>query len=229
MIILDKEKIKKYLINEIKEWIEAIIIVSLIYFVILPFIFGTKDPVLIVASCSEYPYLTIGDVIFIKKTNINDINVQTAIINDSTKIIPIIENKTKIIGFNINGKNYYRNDSYPIIAYRLCNEYGCVDIIHRVFLKVIKNNKTYLITWGDNNKIPDQYDWINFKFCIDQKTNYCLSKGITQENLRGEKTLITIPLIGHIKMFFCDITHICPGHSNIGTGGKYQLTCEKRV
>ncbi len=219
---------KNWIIKEIKEWIEAIIIVSLIYFIILPAIFGTKNPVLIVASCSEYPYLTIGDVIFIKKANISSINIQTAVINNSTKIMPIIKNG-EYVGFKINGKVYYRNTSNPIIAYRLCNRYGCFDIIHRAYLKIIKNNKTYLITWGDNNPIPDQYDYEKISFCIDKKTENCLSKAITQDNLRGEKTLITIPYVGHIKMFFCDLTHICPGHSNIGTNGIYQLTCSRRV
>ena len=62
--------------------------------------------------------------------------------------------------------------------------------------------------------------------CIDENMG-CISTPVTQRMLVGKKILIPVPLLGHVKLFFCDLTlgKLCDGHSNLGTDYQYTLSC----
>ncbi len=53
----------------------------------------------------------------------------------------------------------------------------------------------------------------------------CLSTPVTEERIVGRKTGPRIPLLGHVKLFFCDVMPFCDGHANPGTEYEYKLSC----
>ncbi|MBI5228552.1 hypothetical protein HY991_00465 [Candidatus Micrarchaeota archaeon] len=84
------------------------------------------------------------------------------------------------------GKTFLRNASDEIIVYgALPKEKGYGLIIHRVFLKIVADDGTYYLTWGDNNQFPDQLYGIE----------------PVKENHAHGKILYRIPYLGYLKLF----------------------------
>ena len=66
ILAFGKPKKKNTLEEDIKEWIVSFIVAAAIYFVIMPAIFGSSSPAVVVSSCSEKGNLNIGDIILTK-------------------------------------------------------------------------------------------------------------------------------------------------------------------
>ncbi len=211
---------KEKILDEIKEWVLSFIIVAFVYFILLPVLLGTRIPLMVVASCSEKGYLNIGDVIILQGAKVQDINAPVVHINNPEEIKPHFSGKN-VTGIRVGNRTILQNPRNDIIVYS--SPRGI--IIHRVLAKIIYKNETYLLTKGDANPVPDQYSRYG-TFCITENHG-CLSKAVTQGNLIGRMILFPIPLIGHVKLFFCDATlgYLCEGHANRGTNYEYKLWC----
>jgi len=208
--------------QELKDWLLSFLVAAVVYFIILPVVLGTSSPGVVVASCSERGYLNIGDILVVQGVNIKDIIAPEVEVDRFTGFTPVLENGevTKIV---IGDRTISLNRSNDIIVY---SAYPTgTQIIHRVFAKIKANDGYLLLTKGDANIALDQMTE-NGDVCIDENIG-CLSTPVTQRTLVGKKILIPIPLLGHVKLFFCDLTlgKLCDGHSNIGTDYQYLLTC----
>jgi hypothetical protein len=178
----------------------------------------------IVSSCSERGHYNIGDILIIQGTNITNVKAPLAEISSFSDIKPIIENNS-INAVSVNGRIIEANSSNDLVVY-YASPSGS-QIIHRAMALFERNGVYYLMTKGDANSIPDQFGSIDGTVvtCADENTGACLSTLITQRTLVGKKTLVHIPLLGHVKLFFCDIAPFCDGHANIGTNYEYALSC----
>jgi signal peptidase I len=218
-----KGKMKSFFsLQEVKDWAISFLVAAVFYFIILPAVLGTSSPAVVVSSCSEKGYLNIGDILILQGVRIEDINAPLVEVDKYEGFTPIFE-KEEVTKLNISGKIVELNRSSDIIVY-LANPTN-MQIIHRVFVK-IKTQKGYLlITKGDANNFPDQMTPKGGQ-CIDRNVG-CISTPITQERIVGRKILFQIPLLGNIKLFFCDLFFgkLCEGHANAGTDYEYKLWC----
>ena len=205
--------------DSIKDWVISFAVAAVVYFIILPVFLGSSTPLVVVSSCSEKPFLNIGDIVVVQGVDVANVTAQ----NVQTELNP------EFFSFDgtlkIGDQVFQKNSENDIVVY-YANPSG-LQIIHRVLVKI---NDKYLMTMGDNNNVPDQLSMVLMKtgdssqrVCFGE--NYgCLSTLINDEMLVG-KQVFAIPLIGHVKLFFCDIMPFCDGHANQGTDGEYLLTC----
>jgi signal peptidase I len=217
-----KKITSEYLFEESKDWIISFVIAAVAYFIILPAILGTSSPMVVVSSCSEKPYINIGDILIIQGLSIEDVNSPTAVVEEFTDFEYEFEGD-KVSRIFVDNTPFTLDTSNDVVVYSAIP--SRVQVIHRAFVKVLEEStgKYYLITMGDANPIPDQVSRTG-SVCIKQNTG-CISAAITQQNLVGKRILFNVPLLGHVKLFFCDITGFCAGHSNLGTNYKYKLSC----
>ncbi|NYZ79852.1 hypothetical protein H0N95_01210 [Candidatus Micrarchaeota archaeon] len=210
--------------DEVREWAVSFVVAAVVYFVVLPAILGSSSPMVIVSSCSEKGYYNIGDILVIQGTNITNVKAPLAEISSFSEVSPVIENN-KISAINVNGRIISANDSNDVVVYYATP--SGAQIIHRAMALLKRGGDYYLMTKGDANPIPDQYGVYNntVMTCVDDNPGVCLSTLITQKKLVGKKTLVQVPLLGHVKLFFCDVLPLCEGHSNMGTNYEYKLTC----
>lgn len=217
---------------EVKDWLMAFIVAAVVYFIILPMALGTSSPMVVVSSCSEKGYMNIGDILVIQGVDIKDINAPlveidryrgfTPIFEKSGGFTPVLRNN-EVTKIEISGNIVELNRSNDIIVYSAYP--SGVQIIHRVFAKVRETSRDrfLLITKGDANPIPDQMSSTG-TICVDENVG-CISTPVSQRMLIGRKIIFPIPLLGHVKLFFCDIFPFCDGHSNLGTNYAYTLSC----
>lgn len=208
--------------GEFRDWLVAFIVAAVAYFVVLPLLLGTSAPMVVVSSCSEKGYLNIGDVLVLKGVAIEDVNAPEVYVSKFTGFTPVYDGD-EVTAIVVGNDIVSLNRSSDIIVYVAWPSRA--QIIHRVFAK-IKTDKGYLlITKGDANSIPDQMS-SNGAVCIAENPQICISTPVTQQTLVG-KSIFGIPFLGHIKLFFCDITFglLCEGHSNVGTNYHYVLNC----
>ena len=220
-----KKTKKQYgLKDEVREWAVSFIVAAVVYFVVLPAVLGSSSPMVIVSSCSEKGYYNIGDILIIQGTNITNVKAPLAEITSFSDITPVIENNT-ISKISVNGRMIAANDSNDVVVY-YASPSGS-QIIHRAMALFERNGVYYLMTKGDANPIPDQFGVLNNEVitCADENPSACLSTLITQRTLVGKKILVGVPLLGHVKLFFCDLMPFCEGHSNLGTNYEYKLSC----
>lgn len=219
-----KEKKKFSIVNEINEWITAFVVAAVVYFIILPLFLGTSAPMVIVPSCSEKGYLNVGDIVFVKGTQIKDLKAPFVELDKFIEMKPIEENGV-VEKIQIGDTVIKANSSNDIIVY-IANPSGS-QIIHRVFGVVKIQDEYFALTKGDNNAIPDQVmmSGSGYITCFSENHGSCISSAITQDRLMGKKILFRIPLLGHVKLFFCDVMPFCEGHSNLGNNYQYTLTC----
>lgn len=209
--------------QEIKDWAVSFVVAAVIYFIVLPAILGTSSPGVVVASCSEKGHLNIGDILVVQGTSIRDINAPEVVVDRFEGVTPILDENGEVTELIIGSKQVSLNRSNDIIVY---SAYPTgVQIIHRVFVKIKTNDGYLLLTKGDANSLLDQMTQTG-ESCIDENIG-CISTPVTQRMLVGKKILIPIPLLGHVKLFFCDLTlgKLCDGHSNLGTDYRYTLSC----
>lgn len=209
--------------QEIKDWAVAFLVAAVFYFIILPAILGTSSPGIVVASCSERGYLNIGDILVIQGVSIKDIKAPLVEVDRFTGFIPIPNDKGEITQIVISGKAVSLDRTNDIVVY---NAYPTgVQIIHRAFVKIKTDNGYLLLTKGDANTALDQMTQAG-DVCIDENIG-CISTPVSQSRLVGKQILIPLPLLGHVKLFFCDLTlgKLCDGHSNLGTNYQYSLSC----
>ncbi len=235
MIRMDLKKKLKYEIlfwkrenftvkREVWDWIVSFLVAAAVYFILMPFVLGTSAPAVVVSSCSEAGHLNIGDVVINQGTPISEVNAPEVNISSLNYITPIFENN-KVVAINFSGNIVYRNESSDIVTYLAVPSRA--QIIHRVFAKVNYNGQTFLITQGDANPFPDQM-WIQNGrggWCFDDNNGLCISTLVNQKMFLGKKIGPQIPIVGHVKLFFCDVMPFCDGHSNLGTGYEYKLWC----
>ena len=209
--------------QEIKDWAISFVAAAVIYFIVLPAILGTSSPGVVVASCSEKGYLNIGDILVVQGTSIKDINAPEVVVDRYEGVTPILDENGEVTELIIGSKQVSLNRSNDIIVYGAYP--SGVQIIHRVFVKIKTNDGYLLLTKGDANTALDQMTQTG-ESCIDENIG-CISTPVTQRMLIGKKVLIPIPLLGHVKLFFCDLTlgKLCDGHSNLGTDYRYTLSC----
>lgn len=214
-----KERIKK----EALDWAVSIAIAVTIYFVILPAILGTSSPMVVVASCSQAPHLNIGDIIILRGTQIEDVKAPTINIEQETTYHYNEAEKTLHIG----NEEIKQNTTNDIVVYH--TEPKRTQVIHRALAKLNTTQGKYLLTQGDANEIPDQVTQQKIegerRLCLTSNPNVCLSTAVNDEMLVGRKAGWRIPILGHVKLFFCDVLPLCEGHSNLGTNYEYKLTC----
>jgi signal peptidase I len=220
-----KKKEKFRLKTEIKDWTMAFIVAAVVYFVLLPAALSTASPGVVVSSCSERGYLNVGDILILQGTSIEDVRaplVEVDSFNDFRPLLSPVDGNFETTALDIGGKVVYLNRSNDIVVY-VAYPTG-MQIIHRAFAKVKAGNQYYLITKGDANKYPDQ--WSINGVCITENVG-CISTVITQKMVVGKQVFFGIPLLGHVKLFFCDLTFglLCEGHANAGTDYQYTLTC----
>jgi len=222
-IVKGKPKEKYDWKEETKDWVVSFITVAIIYFLILPAILGTNSPLVIVSSCSEKGFLNIGDIVIVQGTPIEKVKAPLISAPKYNGFVPVFEGN-KFIGVNISGEVIKPNASNDIIVY-YANPSGS-QIIHRVLAKVNTSNGMLLITKGDANQIPDQLGVMNNRLVECVSENYaCISTHVNSKMLVGKKIGPAIPLLGHVKLFFCDLVPFCDGHSNAGTNYEYKLWC----
>lgn len=232
-----KEKVKQ----EAFDWIISISVALLIYFVILPALLGTSSPLIVVSSCSEEPYLNIGDVLILQGTDIESTKAPT--VNVENGLNYSFNEEDQVL--TINGKKIRKNDSNDIVVY-ISSPSGS-QVIHRALAKLDTGKEKLLLTWGDANSLPDQLTRAEVKgeraLCMQStqrgtvlltpnNTQYltkepgaCISTPVNKDRIVGEKATWRIPILGHFKLFFCDVMPFCDGHSNPGTGYDYELSC----
>ncbi|MBI4214371.1 hypothetical protein HY546_00080 [archaeon] len=218
-----KKKEKRTLQEEIKGWIVDIAIVFVIYFIILPLILGTSTPMVVVASCSERGFLNIGDVLILQGVNIKDVRAPLVELTEEefrNGFEPHADENGEVLWLHFGEKEVELNRSSDVLVY-VSRPYG-TQVIHRAFAKIKVGEKYYIVTKGDANKFPDQFG--SRGVCLEEGRN-CLSSLITQEMIVGKQAIFPIPLAGNVKLFFCDLTRACDGHSNQGTGGEFKLWC----
>jgi signal peptidase I len=209
--------------QEVKDWAISFVVAAVLYFIILPAILGTSSPGVVVASCSERGYLNIGDILIVQGASIKDIRAPMVEVDKFTSFIPIPGDNGEVTQVVIGGSAVSLNRSNDIIVY---NAYPAgTQIIHRVFAKIKAGNDYFLLTKGDANLALDQMTQTG-DACIDENIG-CISTPVTQNRLVGKQVLIPLPLLGHVKLFFCDLTlgKLCDGHSNLGTNYQYSLSC----
>ena len=209
--------------QELKDWAVSFLVAAVLYFIILPAILGTSSPGVVVASCSERGYLNIGDILVVQGVSIKDIKAPMVEVDKFTGFTPIPNDNGEITQIVVSGKAVSLDRSNDIIVY---NSYPAgVQIIHRAFAKIKTDNGYFLLTKGDANSLLDQMTQTG-DVCIDENIG-CISTSISPNMLVGRQVLIPIPLLGHMKLFFCDLTlgKICDGHSNLGTNYQYSLSC----
>lgn len=218
---LDPKKI--FTMQEFRDWAISFVVAAVVYFILLPALLGTQSPGIVVGSCSEQGYLNIGDILIIQGVNIADINAPLVEVQKYAGFTPIYDTNGEATRINISGNTVELNRGNDIIVY-YANPSG-VQIIHRVFAKVKAGKNYFLITKGDANKIPDQMGMDGGQ-CIDENIG-CISTPVTQRQLVGKMLFFPVPLLGNVKLFFCDLTFgkICDGHANIGTAYEYKLWC----
>jgi len=209
--------------QEIKDWAISFIVAAVVYFIILPAILGTSSPGVVVASCSEKGYLNIGDILVVQGTSIQNINAPEVVVDNYQGFTPILDKNGEVTEIIVGDKQVSLNRSNDIIVYSAYP--SGVQIIHRVFVKIKTSDGYLLLTKGDANNLLDQMTQTG-ESCIDENIG-CISTPITQRMLIGKKVLIPVPLLGHVKLFFCDLTlgKLCDGHSNLGTNYQYSLSC----
>ncbi|MEM0372417.1 MAG: hypothetical protein QXO69_01045 [archaeon] len=220
-----KKTKKQYSVkDELREWAISFIVAAVVYFVVLPAILGTSSPMVIVSSCSERGHYNIGDILIIQGTDISSVNAPLVSITSFSDIKPVIENNTvqRIIA---GGETIQANASNDLVVY-YARPSGA-QVIHRAMALFKYNGNYYLMTKGDANSVPDQFGSINGSviMCADENPGSCLSTLITQRSLVGKKILWHVPLLGHVKLFFCDVIPVCEGHSNMGTNYEFTLSC----
>jgi len=199
----------------VKDWVISFAVAAVVYFIILPLFLGSATPLVVVSSCSEKPYLNIGDIVVVQGVQMKDVRAQNVEQEMYIGFTSVFDGD-KVVQLKFDDIEVNKNTENDIVIYYA--QPSGYQIIHRAFAKV--NNK-YLITMGDNNDVPDQY---NAEYpCLDVNKG-CLSTTVTQETLVG-KQIFAIPWLGHIKLFFCDIMPFCDGHANVGTEYEYKLSC----
>ncbi|MBS3060746.1 MAG: hypothetical protein J4432_04545 [DPANN group archaeon] len=214
------EAIKRSLsAEEIKDWLFSFVVAASVYFIILPLILNTSTPAVVVSSCSEFPYLNIGDIIVVKGSNISEINAPLVEIDTYNGLTQLSNNRSQST-FQIGNQAISASPQNDIVVYSAYPSRN--EVIHRALVRVQTNSGELLLTKGDANNLPDQMTK-QLQSCIDENIG-CISTPVTQETLRG-KHVMTLPLLGHVKLFFCDIMPFCDGHANIGTGFEYKLYC----
>jgi signal peptidase I len=209
--------------EEAKDWAVSFIVAAVIYFIILPAILGTSSPGVVVASCSEKGYLNIGDILVLQGASIKDINAPLVQVSSYDGFVPVPDSSGEVTQISVAGRLVSLNSSNDIIVY---SAYPMrTQIIHRVFAEIETDKGYLLLTKGDANDLLDQMT-SDGKNCLDENIG-CISTPVTQDMLVGKKILFSIPLLGHVKLFFCDLTlgKLCDGHSNLGTDYQYTLSC----
>ncbi len=223
---LPKKKPKKpfSIVEEFKDWIYSLVIAAVIYFILLPAILGTSSPMVVVSSCSEKGYINIGDILVIHGIDIKDIVAPTANVSQFNDFTYEFNQNNEIARIFVNSIPLALDRNSDIIVYSA--RPSGAQIIHRVFAKIYDQStqQYYLITKGDANNVPDQLSR-NGGTCVKSNIGGCISDAITKDNLVGKKILVNVPLLGHVKLFFCDITRLCDGHANLGTNYQYKLSC----
>ncbi|MBI1973781.1 hypothetical protein HYS54_03120 [Candidatus Micrarchaeota archaeon] len=218
-----KPQKKPTLKEEIRGWIIDIAIVFVVYFIILPAILGTSTPMVVVASCSERGYLNIGDVLVLQGINIRDVRAPLVELTEEQfrrGFEPHVDENGEARWLHFSDVEVELNRSSDVIVY-ISRPYRA-QIIHRVFAKLKVGEKYYLVTKGDANQLPDQFGGNGA--CLEDGMG-CLSSLVTQEMIVGKQAFFAIPVVGHVKLFFCDVTRVCDGHSNAGTGNQFKLWC----
>lgn len=218
---LKTEAKKIFSAQEAKDWITSFIVAAVFYFIIMPAILGTSSPAVVVSSCSEKGYLNIGDILVLQGSDIRTVSVPE-VGQERLSFHPVVENG-RVDALNFSGTVIRANDSNDIVVYGAFP--SGYQIIHRALARVKTPDGYFLFTKGDANPIPDQIT-ISGQPCVDTNLG-CISTPITQRMLVGKKALFPVPLLGHVKLFFCDATLgiLCEGHANAGTGGQYKLWC----
>jgi signal peptidase I len=220
-----KKKKEKYgFKQEIKDWLGAFIVAAVVYFIILPALLGSSSPAVVVSSCSERGYLNIGDVLLVQGMRIENLRAPSASVDRYAGFVPIFEGK-EVTALNISGQIVNLDRTSDVIVYN--SPRG--QIIHRAFVKINVSGTWLVITKGDANAIPDQMVMDasgRYGVCIDELDG-CISTPVTQRMLVGKQFGWSAPILGHVKLFFCDVTlgALCEGHSNMGTNHAYMLTC----
>ncbi|MFH1308178.1 MAG: signal peptidase I [archaeon] len=156
----------------------AFIIVKFIFFPVLSFALGTQLPLVVVESCSMYHPGNFNDWLAENSEWYNNMNIS----NQEIKDWPFKNGLNK--GDIVIAYGYGSIKPGQVIIFQARRTHP---IIHRVILKQEKITGNYYSTKGDNNF--DQLD--------DEKN-------IPQDAVIG-KSLVRIPYIGWIKLFFVDI------------------------
>ena len=209
--------------QEVKDWAVSFLVAAVLYFIILPAILGTSSPGVVVASCSERGYLNIGDILVVQGISIKDVKAPLVETDRFADFTPVMDSNGEVTQIVVSGKAVTLDRTSDIIVY---NAYPSgVQIIHRVFAKIKAGDDYFLLTKGDANSLLDQMTQTGYA-CIDENMG-CISTPVTQKRLVGKQVLIPVPLLGHVKLFFCDLTlgKLCDGHSNLGTNYQYSLSC----
>ena len=162
-------------------------IIFLIFFsVLMPFLIF-RNNFYVIMSNSMSPNLNIGDLIFIQKKKISNIEVGFP---DGDILV-------------IRGPNYYYENGLSQIFFN--NLKNNTPIIHRAIDKKNIDNKSYFLMKGDNNFLVDGgYKIANFSEDLDSfiiEYNKSDAIYVCEDEILGVY-VFKIPFIGYIKIFF---------------------------
>ncbi len=162
------------------------ILILLFFSILVPF-FIFRNNLYVIMSNSMSPTLNIGDLVFIQKRNISNIEVGSS---DGDILV-------------IRGPNYYyANGLNQFFFNDLKNN---TPIIHRAINKKNIDNKSYFLLKGDNNLLVDGgYKIINFSEDLDFffiEYNKSDAIYVCEDEILGVY-VFKIPYIGYTKIFF---------------------------
>ncbi len=232
---------KKYKLKgwkaEAVDWVVGFFEAAVFYFILLPLVLGTYPPAVVVQTCSMTGVYNVGDVVVLQGTSFDDLNapeITTSSI-DYTIFPNDVRESTQKLVFS-DGQELPIQTWGDVLLHESITSRD--QIIHRVIAKVTTPQGRFVLTKGDSNNIPDAIrlecgEWEQTadgikctgirsdmtRLCTADDKGYggCLSTPISEDKLLG-KSILTIPLVGHVKMLF---THII----TLGRGYPGSLWC----
>ena len=184
--------------------LSAFVFAFVLYHVVLTFVLGTSFPLMIVFSGSMEPLLYRGDVVIL--TSASQLQVREASVDFPVGGKSLSEFAE--IGYTINprglrqaslkirGQEHAFDSSGPIVVYY--SPLQGKDIIHRAVLKINAPDGEFLLTFGDNNPVADQ-------FCpASPGPRDCITEFLVPAEQARGKYLFHVPFVGNLKLLVFD-------------------------
>ncbi|MCK4328141.1 MAG: hypothetical protein KAW41_06800 [Candidatus Diapherotrites archaeon] len=216
---------------EAVDWGVGFLEAALFYFVILPLVLGTYPPAVVVQTCSMTGTYNVGDVAVLMGTSFDAISapeITTPALDYSIYPNDIREQTQKLVFGD--GQELAVQTTGDIVLH--VSPISGEQIIHRAIAKVTTPTGRYLITKGDTNMLPDSAkiecaEWVEEggvqkctllsqqirQLCSPADVGWpgCISTPVPEGKILG-KSILTIPLVGHVKMLFMHIVTLGHGY-----------------
>ena len=216
---------------EAADWAVGFLEAALFYFVILPLVLGTYPPAVVVQTCSMTGTYNVGDVAVLMGTSFDEINAPEITVDSlDYSIVPNdITQQTQKLVFP-GGQELAVQTTGDIVLH--ISPITGEQIIHRVIAKATTPYGRFVLTKGDSNALPDSAkiscaEWVEesgsmrctklrqsiTETCTSDDAGWpgCISTAVPEEDVLG-RSVLTIPLVGHVKMLFMHIVTLGRGY-----------------